>query len=341
MHQDLKIRPVQDIDLPDILGIAKHLGPGFTSLPNDVKVLESRVARSMDSFSEKIDRAARFYLFVLENVKTQKIIGTSAIEADVSHLSPFYNFKHSVLTQPSQILHKKQENEILSFVSDYQGCSELGGLYLDPAFRGNGRGEFLSRSRCLFIAEFMPLFPDVLIAEMRGICDQHGVSPFWDSLGRHFFDMDFQTVDYLRAVKGNFFIAELMPKYPIYIALLSEPARRVIGKAHDKAMPAMHVLKKEGFCFKNYIDILNAGPTIEVAKTDLKTVRDSQTVTVAGFKKKLESKALMILCNTNMDFRATLGTVELTSNGEAMIEETAATILNVSVGDRIRFCYIR
>jgi arginine N-succinyltransferase len=32
---------------------------------------------------------------------------------------------------------------------------------------------------------------------MRGISDEQGHSPFWESLGRHFFKMEFSQADYL------------------------------------------------------------------------------------------------------------------------------------------------
>lgn len=35
---------------------------------------------------------------------------------------------------------------------------------------------------------------------MRGFSDQNGHSPFWDSLGYLFFDMDFAAADYLSGV---------------------------------------------------------------------------------------------------------------------------------------------
>jgi arginine N-succinyltransferase len=339
--QDFLIRPIRESDLPALIEIVQQLGPGFTSLPNDLTFLEKRVSRSMESFSEKIEKPARFYLFVLESIKNKKIIGTSAIQSSVAYPWPFYNYKLSMLAQYSQILNKYQENKILHLVSDYQGSAELGGLFLDLNYRGSGAGTFLSRSRCLFIAEFPALFPDMLIAEMRGICDQAGNSPFWEAVGRPFFGMDFRTADLLRATEGNLFISELMPKYAVYVALLPQSARDVIGQAHEKALPALHVLKKEGFQFRNYVDILNAGPTVEVAKKDLRTLKESQLRVIAGCKKKLATKELWMLCNRKLDYRATIGSIELTDTGEVYIEENTADVLKVSVGDTIRYSYIR
>lgn len=338
--QDFLIRPILESDLPVLIKIVQQLGPGFTSLPNDLAFLEKRVSRSIESFSEKIEKPERFYLFVLESIKDKKIIGTSAIQSDVAHPWPFYNYRLSKLAQYSQVLNRSQESQILHLVSDYQGSAEIGGLFLDPSYRGSGGGSFLSRSRFLFIAEFPDLFPDTLIAEMRGICDQAGHSPFWDAVGRPFFGMDFSEADLLRATKGNLFISELMPKYAVYVALLPQSAREVIGQVHEKAKPALHVLEKEGFQFRHYVDILNAGPTVEVAKKDLRTLKESHLRVIAGCK-KLTTQEQWMLCNRKMDYRATIGSIELTDSGEVFIEEDTAEVLKVSVGDTIRYSYIR
>lgn len=341
MHQDFVVRPIRETDLPALIEIAGQLGPGFTSLPNDIKILETKVACSIESFAEKIDKVERFYLFVMENLKNKKIVGTSAITASVAYPWPFYNFKLSILGQYSEALKKYRESKILYLVSDYQNAAELGALFLEPTYRGGGQGQFISRTRCLFIAEFPTLFPEVLIAEMRGICDQNGVSPFWEGLGKHFFDMDFQTADYIRATRGNLFLSELMPRHPIYVDLLPESAKHVIGRAHERSMPAMHVLNKEGFQYKNYVDILNGGPTIEIARDDLKSLRESKTIVIKTCQKKLETKETWLLSNRSMDYRSALGAIELTEQGEGILEESTAKALNVSVGDSIRYCYVR
>ena len=68
-------------------------------------------------------------------------------------------------------------------------------------------GRLLSKARFLFMAEFRDLFGDKVIAEMRGMSDEQGRSPFWESLGRHFFKMEFSQADYLTGVGNKSFIA--------------------------------------------------------------------------------------------------------------------------------------
>ncbi|MGD4318384.1 arginine N-succinyltransferase, partial [Xanthomonas citri pv. citri] len=139
-------------------------------------------------------------------------------------------------------------------------------------YRQNHNGKLLSKIRFLFIAAFSQYFEEKLIAEMRGYSDENGRSPFWDAVGSHFFDIDFAEADYLTGIGKKAFIAELMPRFPIYVDLLTAEAQAVIGKTHPKTLPASKVLESEGLKYQNYVDIFDAGPTLEAEICNLRAV---------------------------------------------------------------------
>ena len=114
---------------------------------------------------------------------------------------------------------------MLSLTTDLEGSSEVGGLFLHPDERAGGLGMLLARSRYLFIALHRERFADRILAELRGVIDEAGDSPFWDALAGRFFGMSFPEADDFNAVHGTQFIADLMPKTPIYVAMLTESAR--------------------------------------------------------------------------------------------------------------------
>jgi arginine N-succinyltransferase len=99
----------------------------------------------------------------------------------------------------------------------------------------------------LFIAEFADRFAPKIIAEMRGRLDTDGKSPFWEGLGRHFFTIEYSRADYLTGIGQKAFIAELMPRHPVYTTLLPADARAAIGEVHADTMPARAMLESEGF----------------------------------------------------------------------------------------------
>ena len=115
---------------------------------------------------------------------------------------------------------------------------------------------------------------------MRGVSDENGQSPFWGWLQQHFFSIDFIDADYLSGTGQKDFIAELMPKLPIYVNLLSDEARAVIGQVHEKTRPALRLLEQEGFRCRGYVDIFDAGPTLEVWREQIDAIRRSFTARV-------------------------------------------------------------
>src|SRR6202023_3918629 len=101
-------------------------------------------------------------------------------------------------------------------------------------------------ARLLFIPEFAQRFAPKIIAELRGKLGEDGKSPFWEGLGRHFFVMEYSRADYLTGIGQKAFIAELMPRHPVYTTLLPATARAVIGKVHTDSLPARAMLEAEG-----------------------------------------------------------------------------------------------
>ena len=187
----------------------------------------------------------------------------------------------------------------------------------------------------MFINQHRERFADTVIAEMRGVSDESGESPFWQWLEEHFFSMDFPTADYLTGIGQKVFIAELMPKYPIYVNLLSKDAQAVIGQVHDNTRPAIELLKSEGFTFNGYVDIFDAGPTVEAKVDNIATVRNAHTVKVEIGESQGDTTVL--LANDKIaDFRATVTQVSLSCDADSItISSELAKALHLEAGDSV------
>jgi len=220
--------------------------------------------------------------------------------------------------------------------NDHTGSSELCSLFLDPDWRKEGNGYLLSKSRFLFMAAFRDRFNEKVVAEMRGVIDETGFSPFWQSLGERFFSMEFSKADYLCGTGQKAFIAELMPKHPIYTHFLSPEAQAVIGQVHPQTAPARAVLEKEGFRYRNYVDIFDGGPTLECDIDRVRAIRKSRLVEVAEGQPAPGEWPACLVANEQYDqFRATLVCVD--PECERLVL-TAAQLdaLKCRAGDRIR-----
>ncbi|MFA6114977.1 MAG: arginine N-succinyltransferase [Sphingomonas sp.] len=324
-----RIRAARDEDLQPLYEMAKLTGGGFTNLPADRSALMIKMARSHDAFARTDDTLADdLFVLVLENVETGEVRGTCQIFTQVGQRYPFYSYRLGTLTQHSAELGRTFRADQLSLTTDLEGCSEVGGLFLHPGERAGGLGMLLARSRYLFIARHRARFADRILAELRGIIDEAGGSPFWDGLAGRFFGMNFQDADQFNAVRGHQFIADLFPKHPIYIAMLSEHARATIGLPHPSGRAAMRMLENEGFAFENYIDIFDGGPTM-TAKTDqVRTIREAQSTTVAAIDND-GGEAALIATGRLADFRCAYGRLRPCGEGVA-IDRTCATALAIA-----------
>jgi len=275
------VRPIARDDLPAVFALTERTGTGLTSLPADRNRLGERIERSLASFAGKANRADECYVFVLADAADSRVAGICAIEAAVGLTEPWYNYHVGTLVHASRALDVYTVAPTLFLANDHTGSSELCSLFLDQAHRRRHNGALLAKSRLLFIAEFSDRFAPKVIAEMRGRLDADGRSPFWEGLGRHFFAMEYSTADYLTGIGQKSFIAELMPHHPVYVNLLPEAARAAIREVHADTLPARTLLEQEGFRYENYVDIFDAGPTLECFRDDINAVRRSNVVPVA------------------------------------------------------------
>lgn len=338
----LVIRPIREDDYPALYQIAQDSGIGFTSLPVNEALLRNKISDAKRAFNSHPESPGQqSYLFVMEDTETGIVVGTSGIEATVGMQDAFYHYHLGKVVHASRELGVHNSVEILTFCNDYTGVSEICTLFLQDKARKGLAGRLLSKFRFLFMAQHKHRFANTVIAEMRGVSDENGRSPFWEWLEAHFFSVDFPTADYLTGIGNKIFIAELMPKYPIYVNLLSKDAQASIGKVHEKTRPALHLLEQEGFRCRGYVDIFDAGPTMEADLENIGTIRQSREATIQ-ISPALDVSALddYFIINTKIEnFRACLGQLKRLDDDTVLISQTLADVLMLATGDSIRFSH--
>jgi arginine N-succinyltransferase len=341
------IRPVQRNDLDALHHLAKNSGVGVTSLPDNKQKMQAKLEHSLASFEKKIPEAERLYLFALVNEENDDIAGICALEASIGHEDVWYNYHVGKSVHASRDIGVHKVTQTLYLVNDLTGASEIATLFLMPDYRENQNGQLLSRSRYMFLADFPELFGDEIIAEMRGVSDEKGHSPFWESLGRHFFQMEFSDADYLTGLGNKVFIAELMPKFPIYVPMLSEEAQNVIGKVHPHTEPALAMLKSEGFDFNGYVDIFDGGPSVSTKVKSIRAVRKSR-VSLVGISDKSpdpdysDKQGLLMVCNRKLkDYRVLLVNKGAAGDDTLWLTPKQADLLQVTDGDTVRSVSLR
>jgi arginine N-succinyltransferase len=335
------VRPIARDDLPAVFALSESSGGGLTTLPANRDRLAARIARSLASFAGSADRAEACYMFVLVDGSDDRVVGISGIEAAVGLKEPWYNYHVGTLVHASRTLGVYTVAPTLFLANDHTGHSELCSLFLDQRFRVGKNGALLAKSRLLFIADFAHLFAAKVIAELRGKLDADGLSPFWEGLGRHFFAMEYSTADYLTGIGQKSFIAELMPKHPVYVNLLPTAARDAIGVVHADTAPARVMLEQEGFRYEGYVDIFDAGPTLECFRDTIDAVRRSQALPVTLEKEDpvpdtLTNDVLWLVTNRKFaEYRALVAAAPARIDRFPLFPYAAAA-LGVGEGDTVR-----
>ena len=336
------IRPVEPRDLDSLMELSSQTSFGLTTFPHDRETLARRIKDSQHGFARMADKpGGETYLLVLEDLDTGKVAGTASIVSKVGGFEPFYAYRVETSIHESKMLKVRKEIGTLHLVMEHNGPSEIGSLFLSPAFRKSGNGRLLSLSRFLFIADHRQFFDPVVLAEMRGVIDDKGGSVFWDALGAHFFNISFPKADSL-VMKDKRFIADLMPKHPIYIPLLPKAAQEVIGKVHPETLAAIRLLDGEGFAFAGMVDIFEGGPIVSCATDEIRTVRESRATLVHRITTKAIDSDPFLLSNTlSAKFRATIGPLTIIPGKGVEITRAAASAMGVKKGDALRIAPFR
>lgn len=300
------VRPARHDDLAGIEQLAVGQGARVSTLPQARDKLSERIDQSQRSLADDpgLKQGQRF-LFVLEDAGNGRIHGTAGIDVHAGLGQPFYNYRCDELIHSSHELGVSNHVDVLYPTHELSGRTLLCSFAIDHSLRGKPAFELLSRARLLFMAQHRERFTDDVIVEIQGVQTEDSQSPFWDSLGRHFFNMDFATADYYSAVKSKTFIAELMPPHPIYVTLLSDAARQAIGRPHEAAAQTLQLLQREGFQIGRHIDIFDGGPVLECRIDELNTVKNRRmkTVRLGDSNRGLE---YMVANGESEDFRCGL-----------------------------------
>lgn len=334
------LRPATINDYEAVLALAHQAGFGMTSLPPDEAVLKEKIAVSEASFAGNYAKPGQeSFFFVLEDSENKgHIAGTCGIKARIGLTQPFYSYKLTTITQVSTQLDIFSKQTMLQVTNDLTGSTEVGSLFLEPRYRRDGFGKMISLSRFLFMASFPTYFADQVIAEMRGVHDVEGNSPFYNALPRKFFQMGFAKADYMNATQGNQFINDLMPKYPIYLSLLPKSAQAVVGKVNQASEPAMAMLERQGFKYSGYIDIFDGGPTLTAERDAIHVIANSRISKIVTISELPEDTAKFMASNDRFEaFRCTIGRIHIQEDGGICITPRLARRLNAVIGDSLRY----
>jgi arginine N-succinyltransferase len=317
-----EIRALLQGDEDELHRVAKHLNS--VNLPNDRARIEEIVDLSYRSFAGLVKaKSEREYVFVLVDRDKDVIIGTSMILAQLGRRgAPYIYFDVIDEEKYSATIDKHFHHTILRIGYSYDGPTEIGGLVMDPAYRGDRLGTLISYVRFLYLGAHRDLFKDEVVAELLPPLEADGTSHLWEALGRKFTDMSYAEADLL-SKKNKEFIKGLFPEGVIYATLLAKDAQAVIGKVGAQTKGVEKLLRRIGFRYAHRVDPFDGGPHFAAQMDEIEPVRETHR-TSSWAPLEGETMVRKALVAIEMDvppfFKAVPATVFIPHDRDAPIE---------------------
>jgi arginine N-succinyltransferase len=330
------LRNVQTTDLKDLHSLASQFH--LLNLPADKKVLSEKIERSVASFAGDLPREKAEYLFVVEDVEQQMIVGSSLIMAkhgteDVPHTY----FKIIRKNKFSENLGIGFIHQVLQFREDTDGPTEIGGLLIDRAYRRRPEklGRQISMIRFVYMAMYPNDFEKRVLCELTPPLGDGGRSEFWEALGRRFTGLPYQEADVL-SQQNREFISSLFPEEDIYLALLDSKARLTLGRVGEETLPAQHLLESIGFKYLNEVDPFDGGPHYGADLAEISIVKNGQWATYDGAERSGYPKRAFVAIKRDGEFRGVTSGFDL-AGSSLYLPPSAAKALEAEGGEKFFF----
>jgi arginine N-succinyltransferase len=334
------VRPSTIEDASGIESVIRDNHARISSLPRKREKLLERIEHSMTSFATKAClQGEEFFLFVMEESETGEIVGCSAISVNNDPQRPFYNYRQDELIHASETFDIHTTVPILYLTHELTGKTVLSSFAIQDKLLKTPYFDLMSRARLMFLRQFTQCFSSEVIVELQGVTNEEDESPFWDSLGRQFFNMDYVMAGYHVATKSRTMLAEMMPPHPIYVTMLTPQAQAVMGKTDERAKATHKLLEKEGFEASPYIDIFDGGPVLMAKTNETHTFQHSRFKQVKGGK--VTTGPLHLVANKSFsDFRCLLAQITDGMGEVVRLDGSILTALNVRQDDEIFYLHL-
>lgn len=327
------LRSVEPGDLKDLYKLSTIMT--FINLPPDEEIIRTKIESSIKSFKHPSSRLwENYYIFVLEDHDSAEIMGVSMIHAQHgTENEPHFYLSVGKESKFSQTINTGFVHGTLKLGLDTNGPTEIGGLILNPEYRGHTEklGKQISFVRFLFLANNPEKFKSVVHSELMPPLDKLGNSPLWEAVGRRFLNMNYHEADILSR-NNKEFILSLFPSENIYQTLLPMEARESIGKVGKETEPVKRMLESIGFKYTHEVDPFDGGPHYRCNLKDITLIQDkiTGTLTDENFELEKSQDVLISIDHPDHDFFAIK--TKLQRIGDGLVSIDPAVIKEFKIG---------
>ncbi|MCA9303505.1 MAG: arginine N-succinyltransferase [Phycisphaerales bacterium] len=349
------IRRAMQSDLPTLHKLGKMVH--FINLPPDKEIIADKIRNSRRSFlraardaksvhkpkaevssggiSEKTSMADIF-MFVLEEMGTEGCIGTSQVISQMGGPGhPNVCFKLETREKYAKDLKFGTRHTVARVHLDESGPTELGGLILQPSFRGHSMklGRFVALVRFHFIGLHRAMFRPTILAEMMAPISSDGDSLVWDTLGRRFIPLSYDEADrFCQYSRG--FMTDLLPEGDIHLSLLPPAARAQFGEVGPETVPARRMLEGLGFTYDGFVDPFDGGPYLTAKTEEIELVKATFAAKLGASvpHEQTDKTGIVSVLNSDGDFRAIQTAFRVDRAGNIRLTSEAMVALHAEPG---------
>ena len=310
----MRVREARRGDEAALLALARGLDS--VNLPADPQAIDALVARS-------VDRATQDAVHVLVLEHEGRLVGTSMILA-----------RHGTPELPHYALEDDGRGSLV-LTAETAGVTELGGLVLDRAHRGDRRaGRPLSLARLLFVALHRERFRDRLLAELMPELDERGSAPLWPHLAGRSSAMSYREAD-RRSREDKRFIPALFARGAVELDSIPAPLRAALGREGRSASPARRMLESLGLEHRGAIDPFDGGPHVEARTDDVLARLAPRALVLSDVEASSADASDLLVASAEPGGFALVRTRGVTDGASLALEPGARAELGLSSGARV------
>src|SRR3989441_523932 len=333
----LMIRPVRPDDAIALVQLATLLDT--MNLPRDPTMIAEIIAASTASFA-RLEHPAppRTALeacrgtYTLVAVQGAQVLGSASLLSNQGTAGD----PHSSLRVVDHPFHSKQltvasRRHLLRLEREEVPWTDLGGLVVHPATRGQGVGKLLLAARLLLVAMYRDHFCDRLIAELLPPRRPDGSNAFWDALGGPLTGLNYYRADLLCRTNKEF-IDALFPRHEIVLELLPPEAQEVVGQVGPATVPVLRLLERAGFQYLNTVDPFDGGPYYGATLEEVQPIQRSRCLVCLDLPPTTADHTVLLGSPQSHCFHT--ASVQVCGHG-VRLADTTAQLLDLQPGDLV------
>ena len=269
------IRPAETKDLFGLLKLSRSFP--LYNLPEDKKLLKQKIEESKQSFQKNLSPFKRSYIFILEDLKSKQVIGSSQI-LSFSTKNRSYCY----------LLKEDQNSAYLKLISRERKRHQLGGLILNQKYRSLKEqfGLQLGLARFLYIKTHEKDFSKKLEVSLTSLFQKED-NPFWLETGAKYLKKNYFQALKLYRDNPDSFLKKFPKELTIHLSSLSKKARSGLETVHPQTLPAYKGLLKRGFQLSRRHHLLDGGFYLEIKTSTL--LKNIKSLEIKIEKPKKES----------------------------------------------------